>query len=78
MQIEIRLFGNLKDMVPESRPSISLEMINRPVCVGQIIKELQLPDDISLITTVNGKHATNDQFLQEGDVLSIFPPIAGG
>ena len=78
MQIEIRLFGNLKDMVPERKPSISLKTINGPVHVGRIIKELQLPDDISLITTVNGKHATEDQSLQEGDVLSIFPPIAGG
>jgi molybdopterin converting factor small subunit len=30
------------------------------------------------IILVNGVHGKNDQVLKEGDVVSIFPPVAGG
>ncbi|MEQ8176591.1 MAG: MoaD/ThiS family protein [Syntrophomonadaceae bacterium] len=30
------------------------------------------------ILFVNGRHAHLDSILQDGDVLAIFPPVAGG
>ena len=78
MQIEIRLFGNLKSMVLESEPSLFFRTISEPATAGQLVKELGMPDDISLTITVNGRHATEDHSLQDRDVISIFPLIAGG
>ena len=78
MQIKIRLFANAKSLVPEGRPSICIKDVQNQMTVGQVIKELGLPDDIPLILTVNHSHATYDFVLKDGDVLSIFPPIAGG
>jgi len=78
MQIKICLFANSKSLVPEGRPSIFTKDVQKQMTVGQVIKELGLPDDIPLILTVNHSHATYDFVLKDGDVLSIFPPIAGG
>ena len=30
------------------------------------------------IVFINGKHAPIEAVLQEGDILAIFPPVAGG
>jgi molybdopterin converting factor small subunit len=78
MQIEIRLFVDAKGLSPENRPSTFLKNVENQVTVGQVVKDLGLPDDIPLILIVNHNHATYDSVLQEGDVINIFPPIAGG
>ena len=78
MQIEIRLFVDAKGMSPENKPSTFLKNVENRVSVGQVVKELGLSDHIPLILIVNRSHATYDTVLQEGDVLNIFPPIAGG
>jgi molybdopterin converting factor small subunit len=78
MQIEIRLFVDAKGLSLENKPSTFLKNVENQVTVGQVIEDLGLPDDIPLTLIVNHKHATYDSVLQEGDVLNIFPPIAGG
>ncbi|MBN2060007.1 MAG: MoaD/ThiS family protein [Deltaproteobacteria bacterium] len=78
MQIEIRLFGNLKTLVPDDNPSVFFRTIAKPATAGQIVRELGISDDISLILTVNGRHTTDDHYVQEGDVINIFPPLYGG
>ena len=46
--------------------------------VGQVIKMLNLTRTEALILMVNGLHANKERVLNEGDVLSVFPPIGGG
>jgi sulfur carrier protein ThiS len=46
--------------------------------VGDILKELNLPIDEIGATLINHKHVEEDQSLQDGDVLSIFPLVGGG
>jgi molybdopterin converting factor small subunit len=45
---------------------------------ANIIAGLGLPGQIPKIILVNGTHATEQNALHDGDVVSIFPPIAGG
>jgi molybdopterin converting factor small subunit len=45
--------------------------------VGTIVRDLGL-DAEPRIMFVNGRHATDEQQLAEGDRLAIFPPVAGG
>jgi molybdopterin converting factor small subunit len=46
--------------------------------VDQVVHSLRIPLGLERLTVVNGHDAVPDQRLFEGDVLSVFPPLAGG
>jgi molybdopterin converting factor small subunit len=79
MKAEIRLFANFRDFLPPgSGPFSYTTSFEGSKTVGQIIGELKLPDDIPRIVIVNGLHTEEDYVLKDGDVVSLFPPLAGG
>ena len=79
MEIEVKLFATLRDYLPKgsSRFSCKLEF-DGATPIHDILKKLNIPEEIPKIILVNGIHAKKDQRLKEGDVVSIFPPVAGG
>ncbi len=79
MQVEIRLFAIFRDHLPPGSSMFSFKKsLDRETTVAEIIQELKLPDNIPKILIINGVHATPEAVLKDGDVLSIFPPVAGG
>jgi sulfur carrier protein len=46
--------------------------------IQDILLRLNIPDEIPKIILVNGIHGKKDQILKDGDVVSVFPPVAGG
>jgi molybdopterin converting factor small subunit len=46
--------------------------------VDQVVHSLRIPSELDRLTVVNGRDPAPDQPLAEGDVLSVFPPLAGG
>ncbi|KAA3663087.1 MAG: molybdopterin synthase sulfur carrier subunit [Chloroflexi bacterium] len=54
-------------------------VIDAPAVVKDVLVQLKLPDDLVMVTAVNEQ--TIDDFetpLQAGDIVSFFPPVAGG
>jgi|YNPBryantNP2012_1023418.scaffolds.fasta_scaffold00122_7 molybdopterin converting factor small subunit len=43
-----------------------------------LLERLPLPPGEDTVALVNGRSAPPDQLLQEGDVVALFPAIAGG
>jgi molybdopterin converting factor small subunit len=79
MEIEVKLFATLRDYLPKGSGRFSCRMeIDGRTCVQDILSKLRIPDDIPKIILINGIHGKKGQVLKEGDVLSIFPPVAGG
>lgn len=79
MEIEVKLFATLRDYLPKGSGRFSCKMeINGQTRIQDILSNLKIPDDIPKIILVNGIHGKLEQVLKEGDVLSIFPPVAGG
>ncbi len=79
MEIEVKLFATLRDYLPKGSSRFSCRMeIDGHTRVQDIVRELRIPDEIPKIILVNGIHGKAEQILKEGDVLSIFPPVAGG
>jgi len=75
MQIKVKLFASLRKQVGQKE----LEMwINERDKVKDIVQSLRLSEKDNFITMINGVHCKLDQNLNDGDVLSIFPMIAGG
>jgi molybdopterin converting factor small subunit len=79
MEIEVKLFATLRDYLPpgSSRFSCRLE-IAEVTSIEEVLKRLSIPEDTPKIILVNGIHAGKGDILKEGDVLSVFPPVAGG
>lgn len=46
--------------------------------VGDVLAELTLDGAGPVTCLLNGRHADDDQPLQEGDVLGVFPAVGGG
>ena len=79
MEIEVKLFATLRDYLPKGSSRFSCKMeVNGQTRIQDILSKLKIPDDIPKIILVNGIHGKLEQVLLEGDVLSIFPPVAGG
>ena len=79
MEIEVKLFGTLRDYLPRGSGQFSCEVeVNSTGTVKDVMEKLEIPAEIPKIILVNGVHSHFDRILKLGDVLSIFPPIAGG
>ncbi len=79
MEIEVKLFATLRDYLPKGSDRFSCKLKVEPRArVQDIISKLKIPGDIPKIILVNGVHGKIEQSLKEGDVVSIFPPVAGG
>jgi molybdopterin converting factor small subunit len=79
MEVKVKLFATLRDYLPKGSDGKSCQMeIDEKMTIEQIITQLKIPEEIPKIILVNGLQGSMDQTLKEGDVLSIFPPVAGG
>jgi molybdopterin converting factor small subunit len=79
MKIEVKLFANFRDYLPEGSDRFScMVKVNPSGCVSDVLGKLGLPADHPKIILINGVHGKEDDLLKDGDVLSVFPPVAGG
>ncbi len=74
MELQIKLFATLR----EGRGKIVTKEFNPPTTPKKVLEALNIDEEDVAILLVNGVDANLDQELQEGDVLSIFPPVGGG
>ena len=84
MHITLKLFASLTDYLPpEARYTNILQLEVAPdATISQIIEPFGLPSKMVHLVLINGRYIEPDkrlsQTLVEGDVLAIWPPIAGG
>lgn len=84
MRITLKLFASLTDYLPpEAKYTNQIEIDVAPnTTIGDIINARRLPEKWVHLVLVNGVYVAapdrpNYQ-LADGDVLAIWPPIAGG
>jgi molybdopterin synthase sulfur carrier subunit len=84
MHITLKLFATLTDYLPEAARRTNLVELTLPegTPVSQAYAPYGLPDKLVHLVLVNGVYVEPadrlTRTLQEGDVLAIWPPIAGG
>jgi len=84
MNITFKLFATLGDYLPASvRPGNEMPLqVADGATVAQVIEPFALPLKLVHLVLVNGHFIAPEQrashTLVEGDVLAIWPPIAGG
>lgn len=80
MRITIRLLASYRRYLPahsDERAGYALEVADGAL-VAHVLKTLPVPQDDVFTLLVNGRHVADNQVLQEGDVLSVFPAVGGG
>ena len=79
MRVEVRLFATLARYLPECHEAGATFL---DVAVGSTVADvasaLGIPADLSRIVLVNDRDADDDRRLGAGDVVTLFPPLAGG
>ena len=84
MKLSLKLFASLTDYLPlDSRVGNRVELeVDADTTINQIIDTYRLPVKLVHLVLVNGVYVAPDQratrALLDGDVLAMWPPIAGG
>ena len=79
MEVEVKLFANFREYLPPESEKYSCTLkLEEGTTIGQVLERLKIPESVPMITLVNGIHRKTEDPLQPGDVLSVFPPVAGG
>jgi len=84
MKITFKLFASLTEFLPQqARYTNVVELdVAADASISQIIEPFGLPPKLVHLVLINGKYVEPEkrmtQTLVEGDVLAIWPPIAGG
>jgi crossover junction endodeoxyribonuclease RuvC len=78
MRVEVRLYGPLKSYLPDGAVGQRADLeLHDGATVGDLLSMLGM-SDIRCIVAVNDELAERSRRLNDNDVVSIFPPIAGG
>jgi molybdopterin converting factor small subunit len=77
MKVKVKLFANLSNLVPFGSQE-KVITIRKGASVGDLLDKLKIPSDITNVVVVNGVQKDKTARLNEGDIVGIFPPIAGG
>jgi len=80
MTIELRLFASLRKKLPPGSPrgKCQLDLADGST-IGAVLQRMDIPPASAQMVLVNGDHDRNfERVLRDGDVVSIFPPVAGG
>ena len=79
MKVEIKLFANFREYLPPGSEKYGIHLeLEEGTTIGQVLERLKIPETEPMITLVNGIHRKEEDSLEPGDVLSVFPPVAGG
>ena len=79
MRIEVRLFATLVPFLPpDSRDGAAILDVPEGSTVHDALRSLGIPPDLERVTLLNGGDSAPDAPLHAGDVVTVFPPLAGG
>jgi len=78
MNVSLRLFTVFQKYLPDGKQGRVTLRCREDERIGELLNRLGLPQDVPKIILVNGTQKTLDDVLHDGDMLDVFPPIAGG
>ncbi|HXX84713.1 MAG TPA: MoaD/ThiS family protein [Casimicrobiaceae bacterium] len=84
MQVTLKLYATLTDYLPAAARSTNQVRLDVPpnATVETLIAPFNLPAKLAHLLLINGvfvpRSERNLRKLREGDVVAIWPPIAGG
>lgn len=84
MRIHVRLFASLRDRFPSGDRGRGEIELDDHASLADLIERLEIPDPLAQMVLVDGlqeprgREERARRILEDGQTVSIFPPIAGG
>ena len=83
MVITVKLFAMLRDKLPPDSKNYEMEMeVPDDATAQYVVDKLEIPAQMAHLVMIDGYHLLPEErtsrTIQPGEVLAIFPPIAGG
>jgi molybdopterin converting factor small subunit len=79
MKVKLRLFATYQQYLPEGVQGSTVEIdVGSHTSVANLVLYLGIPIGKESVILLNGVTPDLDEILQENDVLSAFPAMAGG
>jgi molybdopterin converting factor small subunit len=79
VKVEVRLFATLASFLPAHGRDGAAEIeIPEGSTVTEVTRCLGIPHDLARVVLVNGRDIGPEALLTARDVVTIFPPLAGG
>jgi sulfur carrier protein ThiS len=84
MRIHVRLFANLRDRFPSGDRGQGDVDLDDGASLADLIARLEIPDPQVQMVLVDGQQVPRkasgraERILQDGETVSIFPPVSGG
>ena len=79
MRVEVRLFATLERFLPSgSRDGVAVLDVPEGSSAADVARRLGIPAGFDRVLLVNGREAEPERTLAPGDVLDLYPPLAGG
>ncbi|MBT9167405.1 MAG: hypothetical protein DDT19_00734 [Syntrophomonadaceae bacterium] len=73
-KVTVKLFATLR----HNRFKVAEREYSAAPTILAVAEELGIPREELALAMVNGVLVSGEQVLQDGDTLSIFPPVGGG
>jgi len=77
MELEIKLFSDLKRYAPGSKNVFSIS-ITSGATVDDALKALKVPEDVPKVTILNGRRADTNTIIEPQSILVVFSSVSGG
>jgi molybdopterin synthase sulfur carrier subunit len=79
VRVEVRLFATLAAFLPpHSRDGVAVLEVPEGATLQDVTQRLGIPADLARVVLVNGRDVGTDTPLAADDIVTIFPPLAGG
>lgn len=79
MTVEVKLFATLTQFLP-SNSKAGAAVLDLPdgATIADVTRRLGIPPGLDCVLLLNGANVDAGARLRGGDVIDIFPPLAGG
>ncbi len=84
MKVTFKLYATLQELLPADAVNNAVEIdVNENVTLNDVIDRFKVPPERAHLVLVNGVYFAHDErntaaALSEGDVIAVWPPVAGG
>ncbi|RLK50262.1 molybdopterin converting factor small subunit [Alkalispirillum mobile] len=84
MKIQVKLYASLSDRMPDGVPPHEGALLDLPgdTSPHALIDQLDVPRELAHLILLNGVYVNPEDrdkpVLRDGDVVAVWPPIAGG
>jgi len=79
VRVELHFFATLASFLPPGSAGGTASLdLPEDATLDDLRRAVGIPDDLAHVALVNGHEATRERRLHAGDVVTLFPPLAGG